>query len=131
MPLYDKQPHMSQILTNAVSQRNKLFDWRREVISRPIEEWVGHTMTTVVEDVEATTTDALHSDGTEEFQLRPSFLGQFFVKTSKIGANLSRYCELILASRMYTVIRLVVAPIAFFNLAYLVIPLLVHFHRLG
>lgn len=120
MPLYNKQPHMSQILTNAVGQRNKLFDWRREVISRPIEEWVGQTMTSVVEDVEATTTDALHTDLEEEFELKPSFLGQFFVRTSKLGANLSRYCELILASRIYTVIRLVVAPVAFFNLAYLV-----------
>jgi hypothetical protein len=120
---------MSEILTNAVTQRNKMRDWRREVISRPVEEWVGQYMTVPMEDVEklgGAAGDDDDDDDDEVFKLRPCLLGRLFVRTSNIGAKLSRYCELVLASRIYTVIRLVIAPVAFFNLAYLVHPCYMH-----
>jgi hypothetical protein len=54
-------------------------------------------------------------------KVNPSSVLKPWLRTmSPIGAAVSRFAELILASYAYTALRLVVAPTAFFNLAYLV-----------
>lgn len=113
---------MNEVLDTAVSHRFKLRDLRAELMHRSPTEWMGTCIATPLEsidpcnDEEASDNEAKPSN---EFEPSPSLLGRYFIHVSKCVAELSRRCELALASRAFVYMRLIVAPLAFFNLAYL------------